>query len=237
MEQLRAIIAANVSRLRLERGLTQQELANQLNYSDKAVSKWERGESVPDISVLARIAAIFGVTVDYLITDHRAGKNANPPQGPSAPAWETQESAAPGADTGAGSAQDDEAVTNMGKLASVFGFKSAGKFTVTLMAGAAVWLLAVTAFVALTVFCPAWDKAWCCFVFAVPLTAIVLLIFNLLWGRMSVSFALMAASVWTVLGAVFVFFIEHQPWIIFLIGIPAQAMILLWQILHKRRKK
>ena len=59
MEQLRAIIAANVSRLRLERGLTQQELANQLNYSDKAVSKWERGESVPDISVLARIAAIF----------------------------------------------------------------------------------------------------------------------------------------------------------------------------------
>ena len=94
MEQLRAIIAANVSRLRLERGLTQQELANQLNYSDKAVSKWERGESAPDISVLARIAAIFGVTVDYLITDHRAGRNAEPVQGPSAPAWDTQESAA-----------------------------------------------------------------------------------------------------------------------------------------------
>ena len=48
--------------------MTQIELAEILNYSDKAVSKWERGESVPDISVLKQIADIFGVTVDYLIT-------------------------------------------------------------------------------------------------------------------------------------------------------------------------
>lgn len=48
--------------------MTQIELAEILNYSDKAVSKWERGESVPDISVLKQIADTFGVTVDYLIT-------------------------------------------------------------------------------------------------------------------------------------------------------------------------
>ena len=47
--------------------MTQIELAEILNYSDKAVSKWERGESVPDISVLKQIADIFGVTVDYLL--------------------------------------------------------------------------------------------------------------------------------------------------------------------------
>ena len=64
MEQLRRIIASNISSLRLNAGLTQQELANKLNYTDKAVSKWERGESVPDISVLAAVASIFGVTVD-----------------------------------------------------------------------------------------------------------------------------------------------------------------------------
>lgn len=51
--------------------MTQIELAEKLNYSDKAVSKWERGESVPDISVLKSIADLFGVTVDYLISgDH-----------------------------------------------------------------------------------------------------------------------------------------------------------------------
>lgn len=49
--------------------MTQIELAEQLNYSDKAISKWERGESVPDVSVLKSIADLFGVTVDYLLTD------------------------------------------------------------------------------------------------------------------------------------------------------------------------
>jgi transcriptional regulator with XRE-family HTH domain len=50
--------------------LTQLELAERLNYSDKAISKWERGESIPDIVVLKSIADMFEVTVDWLICDH-----------------------------------------------------------------------------------------------------------------------------------------------------------------------
>lgn len=68
MEDIKSIIAENITRLRKKGGMTQIELAERLNYSDKAVSKWERGESVPDISVLKSIADMFGVTVDYLIT-------------------------------------------------------------------------------------------------------------------------------------------------------------------------
>ena len=67
MEDIKAIIANNIATLRRESGMTQTALAEQLNYSDKAISKWERGESVPDISVLKSIADLFGVTVDYLI--------------------------------------------------------------------------------------------------------------------------------------------------------------------------
>ena len=67
-EDIKTIIADNIVLLRRGKGMTQIELAEILNYSDKAVSKWERGESVPDISVLKQIADIFGVTVDYLIT-------------------------------------------------------------------------------------------------------------------------------------------------------------------------
>jgi len=48
-------------------GLTQQELAEMFHYSDKAVSKWERGESIPDVGVLKQIADRFGVTVDSLL--------------------------------------------------------------------------------------------------------------------------------------------------------------------------
>ena len=73
-EDLKAIIAENIVQLRRKNEMTQVDLAEKLNYSDKAVSKWERGESVPDISVLKSIADLFGVTVDYLITsEHSVG--------------------------------------------------------------------------------------------------------------------------------------------------------------------
>ncbi|MBQ5809367.1 MAG: helix-turn-helix transcriptional regulator [Clostridia bacterium] len=70
MENLKLIIAKNITELRRAASMTQLDLAQKLNYSDKAVSKWERAESVPDISVLKSVAELFGVTVDYLITDH-----------------------------------------------------------------------------------------------------------------------------------------------------------------------
>ena len=51
-DNLKTIIAKNIVLLRTGERLTQAELAERLNYSDKAVSKWERGESLPDIAVI-----------------------------------------------------------------------------------------------------------------------------------------------------------------------------------------
>lgn len=62
-------MAKNITELRQKKGMTQLELAERLNYSDKAVSKWERAESMPDISVLVEIADMFGVTLDYLVRE------------------------------------------------------------------------------------------------------------------------------------------------------------------------
>ena len=74
---LKQIIAQNIVFLRKQAGMTQLELAEKLNYSDKAVSKWERGDSVPDVAVLKDIADLFGVTVDYLLKeDHTAEEEA-----------------------------------------------------------------------------------------------------------------------------------------------------------------
>lgn len=72
MEDIKLIISQNIVALRRESGMTQIELAEKLSYSDKAVSKWERGESVPDITVLKAIADLFSVTVDYLITSEHS---------------------------------------------------------------------------------------------------------------------------------------------------------------------
>ena len=52
MEDLKQIFAENLSALRKKKGWTQMELAERLHYSDKAVSKWERGESLPDVVIL-----------------------------------------------------------------------------------------------------------------------------------------------------------------------------------------
>ena len=69
MEDVKNIIAKNITELRLLNNMTQLELAEKLNYSDKSVSKWERGESLPDIAVLVEIAQIFGVSLDYLVRE------------------------------------------------------------------------------------------------------------------------------------------------------------------------
>lgn len=61
-------LATNLTKYRKNLGLTQMELAEKLNYSDKAVSKWERGESVPDLYILKQLADMFGVTIDTLIS-------------------------------------------------------------------------------------------------------------------------------------------------------------------------
>ena len=68
-EKLKYFIGKNIAAYRKRCGLTQAELADKLNYSDKAASKWERGESTPDIITLAQLAEQFGITVDELIRD------------------------------------------------------------------------------------------------------------------------------------------------------------------------
>lgn len=68
-EKLRARLGANIASYRKQQGMTQLNLADKLNYSDKAVSKWERGESIPDVLTLVQLAELFGVSVNDLLTD------------------------------------------------------------------------------------------------------------------------------------------------------------------------
>ncbi len=71
MEDMKRVIGHNIVALRRRAGMTQSELAEKLNYSDKAVSKWECGDAVPDILTLTRLSEMFGVTLDWLVkTEH-----------------------------------------------------------------------------------------------------------------------------------------------------------------------
>lgn len=68
-EKLKATIGANIVTYRKRQALTQAGVAEKLNYSDKAVSKWERGESMPDVLTLVQLSELFGVSVNDLLTD------------------------------------------------------------------------------------------------------------------------------------------------------------------------
>ncbi len=79
-ENMKYQIGANIAALRKSRGMTQADLADQINYSDKAVSKWERGESTPDVATLMQLARFFGVSVDDLLGQDapEAGEDPRP---------------------------------------------------------------------------------------------------------------------------------------------------------------
>ena len=77
-QTLRRTVAKNIAAYRKSHKDTQLDLARKLNYSDKSVSKWERGEGLPDVYILAQIAQLYGVTVSNLIGEEEPPKKANP---------------------------------------------------------------------------------------------------------------------------------------------------------------
>ena len=77
-QELRRAIGKNIAAYRKAHGDTQAQLAEKLNYSDKAVSKWERGESMPDVYVLSCIGELYGVSVGTLIGEQKPELQASP---------------------------------------------------------------------------------------------------------------------------------------------------------------
>ncbi len=69
MNNIKEILPQNLTKLRLDRNMTQSEVAEKLNYTDKSVSKWERGEAIPPVDVLKDIADLYGVSLDFLVTN------------------------------------------------------------------------------------------------------------------------------------------------------------------------
>lgn len=70
-------LAEKLLALRTEKGLSQEDLAEQLGVSRQSVSKWETGQSVPDLDRIIKLADLFGVTVDELV---REGERPQPPE-------------------------------------------------------------------------------------------------------------------------------------------------------------
>lgn len=198
MEDIKITIAKNIQQLRKNMGITQSGLAERLNYSDKAVSKWERGESLPDIAVLKEIADLFGVSVDYLLSD---------------------------------SHDLPEMALSTKKMIRK------NRLIITLLATAMVWLIATIAFVVLGIAWPSLTKTWLSYIVAVPVSCIVLLVFNSIWGRAKYTFIIISVLIWSVLATLYLLLHIENIWLIFVVGIPAEIMVILSSQFHLVRKK
>lgn len=70
MEDIKEVISKNIATIRRKRKLTQVELSEKLNYSDKAISRWEKGESLPDIETLHKLSEILDVPVSLFFEEN-----------------------------------------------------------------------------------------------------------------------------------------------------------------------
>ena len=76
--EVKEIIGKNIQKLRLKSKMTQFELADKLNYSDKTISKWERGESAPEPETMLELSKLFNVKIDYFYYAEHQNQYVNP---------------------------------------------------------------------------------------------------------------------------------------------------------------
>ena len=201
-EKLKAQIGANIAAYRKQAGLTQAGLAEKLNYSDKAVSKWERGESVPDVLTLAMLAEQFGITVNDLLVD--------PNQLPGNPG------------------KLEKAMTQVSEKALK---RKADKNIILALSTTLVWFVALLVFVIMSSFEMLDPYSWLIFFYAVPATAIVLLSLRSAWRDFRWNKALISTIVWGFIVSIHISLIvifRYNFWKLYLLGIPGQIAIFLW---------
>ena len=194
MDELKIIFASNLIKLRTAAGMTQAELGEKLHYSDKSISKWERGESVPDVYVLSCLAELFGVSVDYLISGHDQWAK------PLEPGEEKVEYS---------------------------------RTFITLSTIAGIWTLSVAEFVVALLL---GYSHWISFVAAVPISLITLLVLNSLWFKGRNNMYIVMALVLCILALVYFFLLEYNFWQLFIIAVPAEAVVALSFQIRKKHK-
>ena len=210
IDKLKLQIGANIAAHRKRCGMTQAGLAEKLNYSDKAVSKWERGESVPDVLTLAMLAEYFEITVNDLLVDPEAL-----PDNPT---------------------NLEAAMTKVSEKALK---RKADKGVILKLSSLLVWFVALFFYVILSNFEMTDPYSTILFPYAIPINAIVLLSLRSAWRDFRWNKALISIIVWGSLLSLYItFYIVWgvHVWKMFLLGIPGQMAILLWFKLFRPAK-
>ena len=198
MRDVKPIIAKNLAYFRREAGLTQAELAEKLNYSDKAVSRWEHGDTLPDINVLYHLCEFYGIDMSIL-----AREDADTV-------------------TAAAAAEKENRRSGIVYRLCLFG-----------LSVAAVWLVATILFLYSGAI--GQSSYWMAFIWALPASCVTLRLFSRGAAYATLRFVVNSILVWTLITAVFLHFIlqGYVLWPLYLVGIPLQAILILWYRLKR----
>lgn len=187
-ESLKKNFANNLGYYRKQLGLTQTELAEKLNYSDKSVSKWERGDGLPDLMVTAQIAEIFGLTVNDMIAEKPRRRLMT----------------------------------------------TRNKVIITLLSIGIAWLVATVLFFLCEIIFPDINWWWRFFIYAIPESAIVGIVFSCIWWKKIHLFAAISTLIWSVSLCVMLTVNVHKISLIFIVAAVFQIMTILWFLIKKQ---
>lgn len=186
MQDIRLILSDNLTKLRKKNKYTQVELANKLGFSDKAISKWEQGDTIPDIETIKKLADLYGITIDSLLEEM-----------PEETEKETKEK--------------KRIITN--------------KIIITLLAVTVIWTGAIVWFAIVKILNNYYF--WQAFIWALPLSAVIILIFNSIWGHRKFNYLIISIILWSTCLSVHMQFLNYTLWLLYLVAIPAQVAIIL----------
>ena len=195
MKNINEIIGNNIKELRKVNKMTQFDLAEKLNYSNKTISRWESGDIIPDVQTLNKLSELFEVPLSKMFEPDISIKY---------------------------------------KLGRRYRIQIGNKLATSLLFVIGVWLLALMVFIHYiqnygTV-------VWQIFVWAVPLSSIVGLIFNTLWGKKSYNYILLTLLNWSLITSLYLSLYNYTFWMLFLVGIPIQIGIILCYNIFKNKE-
>lgn len=189
-EKLREIVSQNLTYYRKSNKLTQIQLAEKLNYSDKAISKWERGESLPDLYILANIAEMYGITLNDLINEKKVPTHSS---------------------------------------------KKSIHLLISIISILLVWLVATFCFIILQMLNI--PKSWLSFIFAIPCSFVVAIVFSSIWGNNLHLFLSVSGITWTIPLCLVLSINNNLMWLTFILSIPVQVLAIFSILLKRKIKK
>lgn len=187
-KDIKQIIAKNLANLRKNKKITQTELAEQFGYSDKAISKWENGDTLPDIQTLYQLCEFYNVTLDFLVSEQSFDEKI-------------------------------KYINHLNKRVII------NNSLIELLYCSFVWILAVIIYVYLYTFSEI--NYWQIFIWAIPATTIVMLLFTKVWKQKLYTFIVRSLFFWTLVTACYIQFIEYNIWPLFFLMIPIQVALIL----------